>query len=117
MYASFQRPSKISQERRAAYDFFFQDNRDLIPGWERLRKIADRSLAGDALWAACQAYYRGEVAQAPVKELIKYATDSYRGKFFSIEYLNVYLNLISRILRSACRKLGLIKSPKGVQIA
>jgi glycosyltransferase involved in cell wall biosynthesis len=91
--------------RRAAFDIFFQEERDLIPGWERLQKMADRSLASEALWAVCQAYYRREATQAQVRELIQYANNSYRGKFFGLEYFRVYSNLSYRFWQSVRRKL------------
>jgi hypothetical protein len=92
-------------QRKAAYDFVFQDYKDDIPGWEHLKKIADRSLASDALWAVFQAYYRGQASKAPVKELYHYVTNSYRGNIFSMEFLRVYLSVFNRILGSARRKL------------
>ena len=104
----FSAAAKDVQQRRAAYDSIFQDYRNSIPGWERLHKMADRSLACDALWAVCQACYRRQVAQTPVIELIKYANSSYGGKFYDPEYLRVYFRLSSRIWQSIRRKLGLI---------
>jgi len=108
--------SKHVQQWRAVFDTVFQEYRDFIPGWERLRKMADRSLACDALWAVCQAYDRREVAQIPVIELIRYATNSYRGKAFDPEYLRAYFGVsyrmllgprIGSLLRSVREKLGL----------
>ena len=93
------------QQRRAAYDTIFQNYRESIPSWEQLQKMADRSLACDALWAVCQAYFRREAAHTPVLELFKYAHSSYRGAFFDLEYLRVYYCLGNRILQSAGRKL------------
>ena len=96
---------KDIQERRAAFDTIFQNYRDLIPGWEQLQKIANRSLASEALWAVCKAYYHKEAAQTPILDLIKYATNINQGKFFEFENLRVYLSLSSRLLHSIRWKL------------
>lgn len=97
---------KDVQQRKAAYDRIFQDYKDVIPGWEKLQKIADRSLASDAILAICQAYYRRQVSQTPVKELLSYVTNSYQGNFFSLDFLRVYFNVINRIASSLRKKLG-----------
>jgi hypothetical protein len=99
-------PYKYFQQRRAAYDIVFQDFGDMIPAREQLRKMADRSLASDALWAVCQAFYRRKVAQTPILDLIKFATNSKGGKFFNLEDLRVYFNLSSKIFRAVRGKLG-----------
>lgn len=97
---------KEVQQRRLAFDFVFQEYKEIIPDWERLQKLAYRSLAGDALWAVCQAVYRRETKQAPVMELIRFGINSHGGKFFDPNYLLVYFGLIKRFLQSARRRLG-----------
>jgi glycosyltransferase involved in cell wall biosynthesis len=92
------------QQRRAAYDIFFQNYRSIIPGWERYQKMAHRTLASDALWAVFQAFYYRKVAQTPVLELIRFATNSYRGNYFSRDYLGVYIRLFQRIMQSVRKK-------------
>jgi glycosyltransferase involved in cell wall biosynthesis len=97
---------KDFQQKRAAFDSIFQNYSELIPDWERLRKMADRNLASDALWTVLKAIYRGEVSQTPVFELVKYAHSGYRNNFFDLEYLSVYTSLSSRILRLVRGKLA-----------
>jgi glycosyltransferase involved in cell wall biosynthesis len=96
---------KEFQQFQSAFVIFFQEYRNLIPGWERLQKLAYRSLACDALWIVGQAYYRREVTQVPVIELIKFGTTSYGGKFFDLNHLHVYMCASRRILRSVRNKL------------
>jgi hypothetical protein len=93
------------QHRRAAFDTIFQDYKDQIPKWERLREMVNCSLASEALWEACQALIRREVSWTSVIELLKYANKNYQGKFLDFEYLRMYLNLSSRVLRSIQGKL------------
>jgi glycosyltransferase involved in cell wall biosynthesis len=97
---------KDVQQRIAAFDIIFQDYRDLIPEWERLRKMANRSLACDAVWAVGQAYFYRRAAQSPISELIKFATTSYGGRLFDREHLGVYFCASRRILRTAIIKMG-----------
>jgi glycosyltransferase involved in cell wall biosynthesis len=99
---------KTIYERKASFDSIFQDYKDLIPDWERLQKMAYRSLARDAFWAIGQAYYRKQVAQTPVKELFKFATRGYGGKLFDLDHLQVYSWAIGRYFRTLLHKLGLI---------
>jgi glycosyltransferase involved in cell wall biosynthesis len=98
---------KDVQQRIVAFDSIFRDYRDLIPGWERLQKMAYHSLACDALWAVGQAFYDRKWAQSPVNELIKFATTSYGNKFYDLEHLRVYACASRRILQTLGSKLRL----------
>jgi glycosyltransferase involved in cell wall biosynthesis len=90
---------KNIQERKAPFDIIFQDYKDLIPGWERLQKIVDLTIASDALWAVCHAFFRKEVTQTPVIDLIKFSIHCTRGKLFDPDVLRMYIGLSNRILR------------------
>jgi glycosyltransferase involved in cell wall biosynthesis len=65
----------ISQ-RRAAFATFFQYHQER-EGVERLRDLAYRALARDALWQACRAYDRNEVTESRAAELIELAMATY----------------------------------------
>jgi glycosyltransferase involved in cell wall biosynthesis len=101
----FAMASQDIKERSAAFEIVFKNYKDIIPSWKRLRKLADRSLACDALWAVSRAWYFRELGQTPVNDLIKFATKSSNGKFFDLEYFYILYGVSSRILRSVNRKL------------
>lgn len=96
------------QERKVAFDSLFRDYKDSIPGWERLRKMAVRNLAIEALWETCKAMIHRQGGKASIKELFKFALDSDRGKRFDLEYLRISFGLSYRILRRLFEKAGLI---------
>ena len=50
-------------QRRAAFDAFFRGLGASVAGAERLRALADRSLATEAFWAAADAFDRGRVSE------------------------------------------------------
>lgn len=60
-------------ERRAAFESFFGGAGASLADADRLRAMAARALARQALWQASRAYDRGEVGGAPVDELITFA--------------------------------------------
>ncbi|MGM1065337.1 glycosyltransferase family 2 protein [Saccharothrix sp. Mg75] len=62
------------EQRRAVFDLFFREHPDLPP---RLRSLADRSIAKDALWRAVRAYDRDRLADIPVDELVEFARRVY----------------------------------------
>jgi glycosyltransferase involved in cell wall biosynthesis len=65
----------ISQ-RRAAFDAFRQYH-EHVAGVDRLHDLARRALAREALWSACRAYDRDEVAEARADELVDFAITTY----------------------------------------
>jgi glycosyltransferase involved in cell wall biosynthesis len=100
---------KDVQQRIAAFDYVFQDYKDHIPEWEKLRNLAYQSLSCDAIWAVGQAFFDRQMAQAPVKDLVKFATTSYGGRLFDLEHLRVYFRAFRRILRTVFHKMGFVK--------
>lgn len=64
-------------ERRAAFDIFFRQHRKVIAGSDRLHDLAKRTLAREALWAACRAYDRNRVEEARAGELVDFAVATY----------------------------------------
>jgi glycosyltransferase involved in cell wall biosynthesis len=64
------------QQRRAAFDLFFRHHSHL-PEFQRLQSSAYRALAREALWDACRAYDRNEVAEARASELAALALEIY----------------------------------------
>jgi len=64
-------------QRKAAYDALFDTYADRIPDARRLRRHADRTMAKQALWAACRAYERRRMDTTPIPELVAFATSTY----------------------------------------
>ncbi|QFZ18014.1 glycosyltransferase family 2 protein [Saccharothrix syringae] len=62
------------EQRQAVFDLFFREHPDLPP---RLRELANRSIARDALWRAVRAYDRDQLAEIPVDELEDFARRVY----------------------------------------
>ncbi|WP_367129877.1 glycosyltransferase [Saccharothrix sp. HUAS TT1] len=60
------------EQRQAVFDRFFAEHPDLPP---RLRALANRSIAKDALWRAVRAYDRDQLAEIPVDELVAFARE------------------------------------------
>jgi hypothetical protein len=58
------------EQRQAVFERFFAEHPDLPP---RLRSLAGRSIAKDALWRAVRAYDRDQLAEIPVDELVAFA--------------------------------------------
>ncbi|MDA0166943.1 glycosyltransferase [Solirubrobacter ginsenosidimutans] len=70
------------QQRRLAFDRFFEIAGDHVPDAAELHTFARRALARQALWRASRAYDRGLVSGSgafPVRELIDFALDVYPG--------------------------------------
>jgi glycosyltransferase involved in cell wall biosynthesis len=72
-------------QRRAAFDIFFQYHQH-IAGVDRLHELSHRALAREALWRACRAYDRNEVAEARVGELLEFAVTTYPKTTLLPEY-------------------------------
>ncbi|MFI9817474.1 glycosyltransferase family 2 protein [Saccharothrix variisporea] len=62
------------EQRQAVFDRFFSEHPDLPP---RLKHLANRSIAKDALWRAVRAYDRDKLAEIPVEELVEFARSVY----------------------------------------
>ncbi|GAA1276752.1 glycosyltransferase [Saccharothrix xinjiangensis] len=62
------------EQRQAVFDLFFREHPDLPP---RLRALANRSIARDALWRAVRAYDRDQLDDIPVDELEDFARRVY----------------------------------------
>ncbi|MFE2753285.1 glycosyltransferase [Actinosynnema sp. NPDC059335] len=62
------------EQRQAVFERFFAEHPDLPP---RLRALANRSIAKDALWRAVRAYDRDRLAEIPVDELVAFARRVY----------------------------------------
>jgi glycosyltransferase involved in cell wall biosynthesis len=65
------------RQRKAAFDSFFRHDAASIANARDLQNLANRSLAREALWDACRAYDRNEVAACHVEELIDFAMATY----------------------------------------
>lgn len=67
------------QERKAAFDSFFRENREVIIDVGRLQELTNRALAREALWDACRAYDHNQVEEGRAQELAEFASTIYRG--------------------------------------
>jgi len=74
------------RQRKAAFDSFFQHDAASIANAHNLRNLANRSLAREALWDACRAYDRNEVAVCHVEELVDFAITTYPNAASLPEY-------------------------------
>jgi glycosyltransferase involved in cell wall biosynthesis len=74
------------RQRRAAFDSFFLRDAAAIGNARNLHDLANRSLAREALWDACRAYDRNEVATCQVKELLDFAMTTYPNAVSLGEY-------------------------------
>ena len=78
MLRSQEGPMEDLRQRRIAFDSFFAASASRLPGSERLRRLANRSLSRQALWIASRAFDRGLVDgpdAVPVEEIIAFAFD------------------------------------------
>jgi len=78
MLRSRKGPMVDLHERRAAFDAFFESDGHRLADAARLRTMAARALARQALWQASRAYDRGLVDgpdALPVEELVAFALD------------------------------------------
>ncbi len=64
------------QQRKAAFDSFFDHNQHLLAHADELREAVNRTLAREALWDACRAYDRDDLETIRVDDLIRFATDT-----------------------------------------
>ena len=64
-------------QRKAAFDAFFREHRQIVIDADRLWESANRALAREALWDACRAYDRNQVQEAGVSELLEFASAAY----------------------------------------
>lgn len=62
------------EQRQAVFERFFAEHPDLPA---RLRALANRSIAKDALWRAVRAYDRDKLDEIPVDELVAFARRVY----------------------------------------
>jgi glycosyltransferase involved in cell wall biosynthesis len=74
------------RERRAAFEAVFNAHGHKIEDMERLREIALRALAKEALWRACWSFDRRRVDQAFVDDLETFAKETYPGARSLTEY-------------------------------
>jgi hypothetical protein len=74
------------RQRKAAFDSFFQHDAAAVANARELHGLANRSLAREALWDACRAYDRNEVAASQVEELIDFAMTTYPNATSLAEY-------------------------------
>ena len=61
------------QQRRDAFEAFFRHCREYLDEGERLRCLANRTLAREALWDACRSYDRNQVQESRADELVEFA--------------------------------------------
>jgi glycosyltransferase involved in cell wall biosynthesis len=74
------------QQRKEAFDSFFEHNSDRLPNADRLQNLANRSLAREALWDACRAYDRNKIEERRAGELIAFAAKTLPGVDLLPEY-------------------------------
>jgi glycosyltransferase involved in cell wall biosynthesis len=60
-------------QRKAAYDAIFDSYPEQIPDGNRLRRLANRKLAKEALWEACRTYDRRPLDTTRVADLVEFA--------------------------------------------
>ena len=65
------------RQRKAAFDSFFAGAPYNLPNAALLRQQAGRCLAREALWDACRAYDRDQVAQRHAEDLVAFAFSAY----------------------------------------
>jgi glycosyltransferase involved in cell wall biosynthesis len=74
------------RQRKAAFDSFFEYNRNIVANANNLHHSANRALAREALWDACRAYDRNEVEISNAEELIEFALTTYAAAASLQEY-------------------------------
>jgi len=60
-------------QRRDVFDAFFELHADEVRDSARLHAMANRALAGQALWEVCRSYDRDDLDLVPVDELVEFA--------------------------------------------
>jgi glycosyltransferase involved in cell wall biosynthesis len=75
-----ERPPLVDlQQRKEAFDAVFEAHGGRVPDAARLRRIASRKLAKEALWRACRAYERRKMDSVPIDDLYAFARAAYPG--------------------------------------
>jgi hypothetical protein len=74
------------RQRKDAFDTFFQHDQHVVPIGDRLRELANRALAREALWGACRAYDRNHVEELRADELVEFAVAAYPQANLLSEY-------------------------------
>lgn len=82
----FDSPVERQRQRRAAFEWLFQEYGDTIPDAARLRRLADNGLARDALRWASTAFDRGRVDPEVVDELVAFAREAHPGVASTRDY-------------------------------
>ena len=72
-------------QRKGAFDCFFEHHEHLADAG-RLRDLANRALAREALWAAARAYDRNRLEEAAAAELETFALETYAQAYSLPEY-------------------------------
>ena len=76
----------VLQDRKRAFQAFFQRRKSQVPGVLYLQDLANRSLARDALQEACRSYDRDDATTGDNPELIEFALSTYDGARTLVEY-------------------------------
>jgi len=82
------------KQRKAAFATFFRDNHDRLPYRASLEELVNRSVARDALWAACWAFDHGEAERGSVREIVEFANRTYTVRFPKPQYPRAYLGYL-----------------------
>lgn len=64
------------QQRKLAYELFFEHTAHRVPHARRLHRRAERVVAKEALWRACRAYERRRMDVTPIAELEQVAGET-----------------------------------------
>lgn len=73
------------EQREAAFDSFFHNDHNLMDT-SRLRDLAHRALAREALWEACRAYDRNQLEESRTDDLVRFAVTTYSAATSESEY-------------------------------
>lgn len=73
------------EQRRDVFDLFLAEHPDLT-GNDRMRRLACRAVAKDALWRAVRAYDRDQLEKVPADDLAKFAIATYPAAVKLPEY-------------------------------
>jgi glycosyltransferase involved in cell wall biosynthesis len=72
-------------QRKAVFDMFFDEHPSIVDG-TKLREMANRALAREALWDACRAYDRNDVEKVRAREFVDFALSTYAAATSLPEY-------------------------------
>ena len=101
------------QQRKDSFDALFQNYRHLLPEADRLRELANRTLAREALWDACRAYDRNEVEESNAGDLLQFAQAIYPAACSLPEYAG--LGRRQRLGPVLCKRTQLFAAPAVVR--